>query len=291
MKHMLTRLRLNARVGTVARVLIWLAVGMLLATPPLHDWPVEVGVYANSDTTVVVTWESREQGHVGGCGGPDPAPYDSFELLFQPVGDSSWTVVGRTRDTFMAHDPQHRVGRYSVRGWRGSDVNWHAEEFYATTEPRHIGPVRLHEVSTGDTSALAFGSLWDPPRVFVIDTALVWAGQTDVYVTDYKDGSPGPMLIASPSLVSGDPGVRVADYAHGRATWFSLPLAEEPPLSPVWEPFTWVQICSLPHVPFIVACRQVEDNYALIKVRSLGSASIELEVWYQQINGLRLIGH
>ena len=245
---------------------------------------------AASDTTVIVTWPSQEQKGGGLCEPPPPDPYDSFELFFEPVGESSWTSVGRTRDTFMAHDPQHLTGRYTVRGWRRDEVKWDTWTDVKTV-PRHIGPLRLHEVSTGDTSALAFGTLYDPPRVFVIDTFAVWAGQADVYVTDYKVGSPGPMLIASPILASSDPGVRVGYYAHGRATWFSLPLAEEPLLSPVWEPFTWVQVCSLSQVPFIVACRQVEDNYALVKVLSRDSTSIELEAWYQQINGLRLIGH
>jgi hypothetical protein len=287
------RLRQRARTGSIVRVLTWLAVGVLLATSPLHDWPVGVSLYADSDTTVVVTWYSQEQKGGGFCESPPPDPYDSFELLFQPVGETSWTAVGRTRDTFMHHDPQHRVGSYSVRGWRRNEVNWRPGlyDYDATTVPRHIGPFRLHEVSTGDTSALGFEYYWDG-YVYVMDTSTTWAGP-DIYATDYKPGSPGPLLLMSPSLVPGDSGVRVsgnsADY--WRTTWFSAPLPDEPSLMPQWDPFAWAQVCSLPQVPLIVACRRYDGNYALVKVLSLDSTSVELEAWYQQVYGLRLMGH
>jgi hypothetical protein len=290
MKDSLKKFRLSGRAGMVARVLIWVAVGVLLATPPSRPWPVDVGVRADSDTTVVVTWYSQEEHRGFGCEPPKPDPYDSFELFFQPVGESSWTSVGRTRDTFMVHDPQHFTGRYSVRGWRGSEENWDTWT-YATTEPLHIGPVRLREVSTGDTSALGFSYTWDHGgHVFVMDDSTGW-WYPDAYVTDYKVGSPGPLLIVSPSLAFGDPGVHVSDYSDWHTTWFSAPLPDERSLMPSWEPFTWTQVCSLPYTPLLVACRREWNNYALIKVLSNSHASIELEAWYQRVNGLRLTGH
>jgi len=284
----LKRSRRNGRAGTIARVLIWAVVGVLLATPKSRPWPVEVGVYADSDTTVVITWWSQEEHRGFGCSRSKPNPYDSFELFFQPVGETSWTSSGRTRDTFMRHDPQHRVGNYSVRGWRGSEVNW--ERYYeATTLPLHIGPVRLHEASTGDTSAIGFE--YYNGRFYVMDTSTTWAGP-DAYVTDYKAGSSGPLLLMSPSLVPGDSGVHVlssnADYWH--TTWFSPPLPDRLSLLPLWNPFTWAQVCSLPHAPLFFACRRVGPNYALIKVLSFDATSVELEAWYQQIVGLRLVG-
>jgi len=291
------RRRLNIQAGTIVRVVAWVVAGALLATPPLHDWPVQVGLYADSDTTVVVTWYSREQGHVGGCGGPEPAPYDSFELFFQPVSETSWTSVGRTRDTFMAHDPQHRVGRYSVRGWRGGEVNWHpgSYDYAATTVPRHFGPARLHEVSSGDTSALALGFQYLPNQGshgYVIDTTTTDNGP-DVYVTDYRSGSPGPLSIMSVSLVPWDTGAHVSSRRYGwHTTWLSSALPDEQSMPPHWEPFTpWGLVCSLPSAPLAVACRTSGGNFALIKVLSLDSTSVELEVWYQQVYGLRLTGH
>ena len=290
MKDRLRKFRVSVRTGTVARVLIWAAVGMLLATPASRPWPVEVDVRADSDTTVVVTWFSQEEHQYFGCTPPKPVPYDSFELLFQPVGESSWTSVGRTHDTFMVHDPKHFTGRYSVRGWRDGEESWMPEGFYATTEPLHIGPVRLHEVSTGDTSAIGFGYSWyHGGYVFVMNDSTNWS-YPDAYVTDYKVGSPGPLLLASPSVALSDPGAHVHN-ATWHSTWFSAPLPDERSLVPSWEPFTWAQVCSLPYTPLLVACRSEWNHYALIKVLSQEPSSIELEVWYQQTDGLRLTGH
>ena len=286
---MLKRISQSGRIGTIARVLLWATVGVLLAFPKSRPWPVEVGVRADSDTTVVVTWYSQEERH-GFCQQPPPDPYDSFELFFEPVGESSWTSVGCTRDTFMVHDPHHRVGRYSVRGWRRDEVGWDTWTD-ATTSPLHIGPVRLHEASTGDTSALGFTYHWDRGGyVYVMDTSTIWDGP-DAYVTDYQVGTAGPLLIASPSLVLGDSGVRVGVTSGWRTTWFSAPLPDDFSLLPSWDPLAWGQVCSLPYTPLWVACRRDGGNYALIKVLSMSATSIELEAWYQQINGLRLIGH
>lgn len=289
----LTPFRRSGKTETVVRVLVLVAIGVLLATSPLRDWPVAVSLYADSDTTVVVTWYSQEE-KGGFCDSPPPDPYDSFELFFQPVGETSWTSAGRTRDTFMAHDPQHRVGNYSVRGWRRSEVNWHPGyyDYAATTVPRHIGPFRLHEVSTGDTSAIGF-EYYAGSYLYVMDTSTTWAGP-DAYVTDYKAGSSGSLLLMSPSLVPGDSGAHVlsrnADYWH--TTWFSSPLPDEQSTPPHWEPFApWAQVCSLPYAPLLFACRRQSNNYALIKVLSLDSTSVELEAWYQPICGLRLVGH
>lgn len=290
MKDRLRKFRVSVRAGTVARVLIWVAVGMLLATPPSRPWPVEVGVRADSDTTVIVTWHSHEENNGWGCGRTEPPPYDSFELLFRPLGESSWTAVGRTRDTFMSHDPHYRVGRYSVLGWRGGEEDWMPDGFYASTEPLHFGPVRLHEVSTGDTSAIGFLQYpWNGRYVFVMNDSTNWS-YPDAYVTDYKVGSPGPLLIASPSVALSDPGAHVHN-ATWHSTWFSAPLPDERSLVPSWEPFTWAQVCSLPYTPLLVACRSEWNHYALIKVLSREPSSIELEVWYQQTDGLRLTGH
>jgi len=286
----LSTLRRSSKAETGIRVLALVAVGALLATPKSRPWPVEVGVRADSDTTVVVTWFSQEEKYGGFCESSPPDPYDSFELFFQPVGESLWTSLGRTRDTFMLHDPQHLTGRYSVRGWRRDEVNWDTWTD-ATTVPRHIGPFRLHEASTGDTSA--FGLQYYGSWVFVMDTSTTWAGP-DAYVTDYKAGSDGPLLLASPSLVPGDSGAHVlsrnADYWH--STWFSSPLPDEQSMLPHWEPFApWALTCSLPRAPFVVGCRTGGGNYAITKVLSFDSTSLKLEAWYQQIDGLRLTGH
>jgi hypothetical protein len=292
----LTPLRWSGKTETVIRVLVLVAIGVLLATSPLQDWPVNVTVSADSDTTVVVTWYSQEEKGGGFCESLPPDPYDSFELFFQPVGESSWTSVGRTRDTFMAHDPQHRVGKYSVRGWRRDEVNWHPGMYDdATTVPRYFGPVRLHEVSSGDTSALALGFHYLPDQRshgYVMDTTTTDNGP-DVYVTDYRPGSPGPLSIMSVSLVLWDTGAHVSSLNDGwHTTWLSSALPDEQSLPPHWEPFTpWGLVCSLPSAPFVVACRTFTGNYALIKVLSLDSTSVELEAWYQQVRGLRLTGH
>ncbi|MCX6841438.1 MAG: hypothetical protein NTX53_04025 [candidate division WOR-3 bacterium] len=282
---------MSRRAGTIVRVLIWTAVGMLLATPKSRPWPVEVSVSAGSDTTVVVTWFSREDYHGFSCCHPGPNPYDSFELFFQPLGETPWTSIGRTRDTFMPHDPQHRVGHYSVRGWRGVEEHWNLEN-QCTTEPLHIGPVTLHEVGTGDTSALGFQYFWNRGgHVYVMDTTTLDTAP-DMYVTDYKRGSSGPLLLASPSLAFADPGLLVSGHKRSwHTTWFSAPLSDDQSLLPRWDMSTWAQVCSLPYTPLWVACRREGGNYALITVLSMGSTSIELEAWYQQINGLRLVGH
>jgi hypothetical protein len=288
----LTPLRRSGKTETVVRVLVLVAIGVLLATSPLHDWPVNVSLSADSDTTVVVTWYSQEQKGGGFCESPPPDPYDSFELLFQPVGETSWTAVGRTRDTFMHHDPQHRVGSYSVRGWRRDEVKWRPGlyDYDATTVPRHIGPFRLHEVSTGDTSA--FGFEYYNGRFYVMNTTTTWAGP-DEYVTDYKAGSPGPLLLMSPSLVPGDPGATVSSHSanYWRTTWFSTKLSGEQSLLPLWDPFAWAQVCSLPNAPLFVACRKDGGSYALVRVLSFDVTSVELEAWYQSVYGLRLVGN
>jgi hypothetical protein len=288
----LTPLRRSGKTETVVRVLVLVAIAVLLATSPLHDWPVNVTLSADSDTTVVVTWYSQEQKGGGFCEEPPPDPYDSFELFFQPVGETSWTAVGRTRDTFMHHDPQYRVGNYSVRGWRRDEVNWHPgyDDNLASTVPRHIGPVRLHEASTGDTSVLGLEYYYLFGYVQAMDTS-TFDTYADVYLTDYKAGTSGPLLLMSTSLVPDDPGVHVTSRPRSwHTTWFSAPLSEDQSLLPRWDPFGWGQVCSLLQAPLVVACRRYSGDYARIRVLSLDSTSVELEAWYQQVHGLRLAG-
>lgn len=269
----------------VIRLVLLLSAGFLLvvdATPPSHPWPVHVGVDAETDTTVRVTWLSRGEIHSFSCSEPYNPPYDSYEVYFQPVGETSLTMVARTRDTTLVHNPHGITGDYVLRGWRGDSATW-GYSATGTTLPIHYCQVELHELNRGDTSSwLSFhGSMFSTEHI-------------DMYVTDLQAGSVGPYLyMASADMMSEDPGSRTLPSDNLFRTWFSPELTSDTTVSPLWDTLTWSRCRRVDSAPFFVTCRVSTDNFAFIHItHSSGSDGImKFEAWYQPITGLRLLGH
>jgi len=268
----------------ISRLVLLLGAGFLfvvVATPPSHPWPVHVSVEAVTDTTVRVTWLSRGQIYGSFCSEPYNPPYDSYEVYFQPAGETSLTLVARTLDTTLVHDPHGVAGDYVLRGWRGDSATW-GHSASGTTVPIHYQQIELPELNRGDTSWLSFhGSVHSTKHV-------------DLYVTDSQAGSVGPYLfLASADMMSEDPGSRTQPSDNLFRTWFSPELTSDTTVAPLWDTLTWSRCRRIDSVPFYFVCRVSTDNFALISVyHSSGSEGIlKFDAWYQPIVGLRLLGH
>jgi hypothetical protein len=277
--------------SNVVRVLVWVAIGVLLSTPPTSSWPVEVGIRPDSDTTFYVTWYSTDR--LGfGCGPnkPDLPVYDSFELMFRPVSDTVWTSLGRTRDTFMFCNPHGHTGDYSVRGFQVGETQWNAGE-YASTVPQHIDTVTLFELSTRLPCGFRFGYCKDEERTFVLDSSAI--SDAAFYLTDFEPGVQGRMLyLASPEYAPYDPGGSVPPSPHWCETWLTGPLQDEQSPLPAWDIYRWSKACSLPAAG-LYAFSRGNRGYALISVTSVDmpESRVRLEAWHQPQSRLRLIEH
>jgi len=287
--------RVRIQVDALFAGLLVLAVGCghLSEGPPNN-----VVLTAASDTTIRISWAA-----------PAGGVPDSYVLAFMETGTSSWLNFGTATDsaTKADHNPLGRTGRYRVTAIFGG-------RSYPATQTPASAPVHSEAMTVGELNSPSYsGYGWDRDSgagsVFTMRYASN-ADRVDFYVTDWGPGFAGPdYYIASPDWGPYEPGgTGFAPVGPWRPNVFSLLSAGAQAPLPAFDSTRYTNNLKLGSDSTFVAVvctdtivtadttdtlRTVSRHYALVRLGSpdVSSGTVQVETWFQLIQGLRLIQH
>jgi len=263
--------------ATVSLLVVFQSCGVLGGPPG----GLQIG--AATDSTVLLAWTSPAQGMP-----------DSFLVYFRPVGDSNFVLVAETSGTTHVHNPHGMTGFYRVAAVFADRV--YDSPVMLTTVPVHETTKVISELDGAGNAGYGWNRDSGRARTYSMREAGN-AQYVDFYITDFATGSSRlNYCIASPSMGPSDPS-GIVPQASWRTSGFtdSLPNATDP--LPVFDPRNYFNYTEIRRTPFLIgACcyTSAENKYfALLKVTNVdvGSATVELESWFQLVANLRLIRH
>lgn len=234
---------------------------------------------AETDTTVRLTWSPPVEG--------TPSLY---RVMFNPVGGGPPVVACETTDTTCEHNPSGMTGDYSVFALFGATPYEGADTL--STIPVHTGTTTVGELSGPDEP----GCGWPEPgwiaRAYEMgDTT--WVDSIEFFVTDFKPGSDGPTYyLASPDLAPADSGGSVP-AGRWDTTRFAVLADEQGPVPAIGDT-AWNSKAAVAAAPVVAACHTGQGYFAVVKVTKLRIApqkDLQLQAWFQPVQGLRLLRH
>ena len=243
--------------------------------------PGNITITAASDSTIQVSWTSPTEG----------TP-DKYIIYFKAVDAGSYTQLDETTATVYVHDPMGATGTYKVEAQFGTDT------YTGTTFPTSVPAENTAQTVSELNGAGNSGYGWDMTDGDAMTYSMTDAGSApnvDLYFTDWATGYAGPQYsVASPDMAESDPGnTGFVPSASWKVNGFSDPVADENGPLPRHQQTTYFNYTDVTQTPLIVGCYTEEGYYAMVKVNSVntGSGEVELESWFQLIQGLRLVQH
>jgi hypothetical protein len=243
------------------------------------DKPTNVVLSAATDTTVMITWAA-----------PANAP-DKYIVYFKALGQATYTNLDEVTTTTYTHDPAGATGDYYVTAKFGSNTY---DSDVKTTIP-------IHEISAavGELNATALsGYGWsrtDGAKALYSMIATASAPNTDFYITNFASGfTATPYYIASPDVGRSSVDSTLVPAATWRVNAISLPITTSPiTVLPQHSSTAYHNYQDIPAYPTYVAVKTADGYYALVKVDGPPTANgeVQIESWFQLVEGLRLIKH
>ncbi|UCG91541.1 MAG: fibronectin type III domain-containing protein [candidate division WOR-3 bacterium] len=246
--------------------------------------PTNFALVAGADgITVVLSWEEPTEG--------EP---DGYIVYFREVNTTDW-VVGDSLDATefeFTHDPGELTGDYMIAAY------WDEDEFETdelTTVPIHTSAVSIYELNAAGNSGYGWAIAGDFTGSTYSMAQVANAPLVDFYVTDFAPGTgASDWAIATPDLAPTDPGgVTPAD--NWRTSWFTDPIVDPQAALPAYGPTTFFNYTEGIEVDptYIGVFLDDEEHFALVKFSGVnpGDGSIQVETWFQTVQGLRLIAH
>ena len=233
------------------------------------------------DTLVILAWTAPAQGNP-----------NNYNIYFREVGSSSFALETSPGGeiTVAVLDPGGVTGLYIISAAYGS-----AERFCTdtvSTIPVHTSSVTMTELNAGLSSGYGWNRATGVASTYLMSQAGN-AAYVDLYITDWAVGhTRPPYSIASPDMGPSDPG-GVVPPAAWRANGFTDPLTNEQAPLPSCSTTIYFNYTDISQTPMILGCHTEDSYYAMIKVLgiNIGNGEVQLESWFQLIQGLRLIKH
>jgi hypothetical protein len=251
--------------------------------------PQNFALAASSDgLEVILTWDEPTDG----------AP-DNYIVYFREVGTNNW-VEGAVLDGDVltyTHDPMDATGDYYVAAdFDGTEYDSDVE----TTIPVHTASMMIYELEAAGNSGYGWGlsSDFTGHTYSMADDAN--AALVDFYITNFTNDPtggpwPAPWSIASPDLAPNDPGGSFVPTANWRQNWFSDPITDPQAALPNYGATTFFNYTEgIETDPtYIGVYLGDEEHYGLVMFSGVNptAGTINVEAWFQTVQGLRLVAH
>lgn len=243
---------------------------------------------SNDGLSVILSWTEPTDGQP-----------DEYIVYFMAVNTSDW-VVEATLDgnvVSFTHDPAGATGDYYVAADFGGDEY---DSPTLTTIPVHTAAMTIYELEAAGNSGYGWGlsSDFTGSTYSMADDAN--AALVDFYVTNFTDDPmggpwPAPWSIASPDLAPNDPGGSFVPAANWRQNWFSDPITDPQAALPNYGATTYFNYTEgIETDPtYIGVYLGTEEHYGLVRFSGVNATAgtINVEAWFQTLQGLRLIEH
>ena len=230
---------------------------------------------------------------------PTDGQPDNYIVYFREVGTTDW-AVGATLDGDVltyTHDPMDATGDYYVAAdFGGTEYDSDVE----TTIPVHTPSMMIYELEAAGNSGYGWGLSSDFTGTTYSMADDANAALVDFYITNFTNdpvGGPWPVpySIASPDLAPGDPGGSFVPAASWRQNWFSDPIVDPQAALPNYGATTFFHYTEgiQTDPTFIGVYLGTEGHYGLVRFTGVNAAAgtINVEAWFQTVQGLRLVAH
>ncbi|MFO7650070.1 MAG: fibronectin type III domain-containing protein [bacterium] len=243
------------------------------------DGPTGVKVEMDTDSTVKVTWNS-----------PVAGTPDKYIVSFNEVGTTSYTMLGEVTTTSYIHNPMGKTGKYKV------EADFDGTKYQGTTEPTTV-PVANASTTVSELNATgSSGYGWNLSTGTGTTYSMTQSGNAanvDFYISDFAAGYSGATYsIVSPDLGPSDPG-NVVPSGSWKVNAFTNALTSEQGPLPSHNPIVYFNYTDLVTSPIVVGCYTDDGYYALVKINDIntGAGTVQVQTWFQLIEGLRLVQH
>jgi hypothetical protein len=243
---------------------------------------------SNDGLEVILTWEEPLDG--------EP---DNYIVYFRAVGTTDW-VVGATLDgtiLTLTHDPSELTGDYYVAAdFGGTEYN----SDILTTIPVATSSTIIYELEADGNSGYGWAISSDFTGSTYSMANDVNAALVDFYITNFTNDPPGgpwpaSWSIASPDLAPNDPGGSFVPAANWRQNWFSDPITDPQAALDDYGPTTFFNYTDgIETDPtYIGVYLGTEEHYGMVMFSGVNptAGTINVQSWFQTVQGLRLIAH
>jgi hypothetical protein len=248
--------------------------------------PQNFAIVATADGLgVVLSWEEPLDGQP-----------DNFLVYFREVNTTDWIEQAELAgdELTYTHDPTDMTGDYYVAADFGGVMY---DSGILTTIPVHTATMTLGELNAVDFA----GYGWDITTDFMADTYSMIVATSiplvDIYLSNWDPGITAmPYGIWAPDQAVTDPG-NLGGVPAG--AWKLTAIYEDiinDPQAPLPEhtTLTYVQYVDMDNYPAYVGIYTVDGYYALLHVPTTPNTingTVDIESWFQTVEGLRLIAH
>lgn len=243
---------------------------------------------SNDGLSVILTWEEPIDGQP-----------DNYIIYFREVNTTTW-VVGDTVDgdvlTFT-HDPSELTGDYYAAADFGG-VEYESD--IETTIPVHTNSMSIYELEAAGNAGYGWSISSDFQGSTYSMAQAANAALVDFYITNFTDDPTGgpwgaPWSIASPDLATNDPGGSFVPAASWRQNWFSDPITDPQAALPAYGATTYFNYTEgiQTDPTYIGVYLGTEEHFGLVEFSGVNptAGTINVESWFQTVQGLRLIAH
>jgi hypothetical protein len=248
--------------------------------------PQNFAIVATTDgLSVVLSWEEPVDGQP-----------DNYIVYFREVNTTDWLEQAELDGDVLTytHDPLDMTGDYYVA------ADFAGVEYISgtlSTIPVHTALMTLGELNAVDFA----GYGWDITTDFMASTYSMIVATSiplvDIYLSNWDGGiAATPYGIWAPDQTVTDPGNTggVPTGAWRLTAIYENIINDPQAVLPEHTTQNYVQYVDMDNFPAYVAVYTVDDYYALLHVPTtpnLINGTVEIESWFQTVEGLRLIAH
>ena len=237
---------------------------------------------------VILDWEEPADGQP-----------DGYIVYFQEVGTSDWLMEAELDGDVLTytHDPMEMTGTYYVAADWGGDEYDSGEE---RTIPVHTASMTIYELEAAGNAGYGWALTSDFTGTTYSMADDANAALVDFYITNFTDDPvggpwPAPWSIASPDLAPNDPGGSFVPTANWRQNWFSDPITDPHAALPNYGSTTYFNYTEgIQNDPTYIGIYLEDEGYfALAEFSNVNpsAGTINVETWFQAVQGSRLIAH
>lgn len=246
--------------------------------------PLDLTVAAATDSTVRLSWSPPAEGTPSG-----------YKVYFKPVNGSGFQMVESVpgSNSSAIIDPDGETGLYTSSAiYSGGDEKFCADT--VTTIPVHTSSLTVYELNA--TGNGGYG--WDPATgaaALYSMSEQASAAHVDFYITEFtEEYGNTPYSVASPDEAVNDPGnTGFVPNGNWKSNRFGYPVSNENSPLPSYSAELYFNFSDILTTPLLMPVYIQDNHYALAKFTNVNPASgqVEVESWYQPVQGLRLIKH
>jgi hypothetical protein len=243
---------------------------------------------ADYGQAVLLAWEEPTQG----------TP-NSYLIYFRELAAADFQLVATIDGDSLeyTHSPSDQTGDYYVAAKLGG-TEYSSDTI--TTIPFHSDVLVISELNAPGDQGYGWAITGDFTGATYAMTVTTNDSLIDFYVTNFMNDSTGgpwptPWCIASPDTAPNDPGGNLVPQAGWRENWFSDRLPNPQAILPNFASTTYFKFMSGidTDTTYIGVYLGTEQHYGLVKFFGADTiaGTINVEAWFQTVQGLRLVAH